>query len=456
MDSQPSQPSVPQPTPPVFDPSLPHHQRPKVRPVRGFPIQHGEQVLLGLADARQISERVVYTIPQVQIILPHMNGTNDIEAILGLVGRGLRRADLEMIVAQLDDAGLIEGPVFDKMLAKVREQFDSSEVLPPSGTADFADALVAQEVGEGVTDEQKEQMGPAKLRAAMDAWMTQALEKAEDPSFDSLPRAVIAPHLDYYRGWPNYAHVYGRMRVTDRPDRVLILGTNHFGHATGVTACDKGYQSPLGVCEHDKGLLDLLRRHLSAEQSRLLLEHRYDHEREHSIELHIPWIQHVFGADESGKFPRVLGVLVHDPAQNNGESYDGKGLGIVPFIDAMTAAIAEAPGRTLIISSADLSHIGASFGDRVQFTAETEEAQQFRNRVLQHDREMLDLVTQARPEDLVSSMAWLQNPTRWCSVGALVATLKITKATGVQLLNYTFAGDQQGVAMVSSMAGVIK
>ena len=101
------------PNPPKFNPALAHQNKPKLRPVRGFPMKHGEQVLMGLADARQISDRVVYTIPQVQVILPHMNGQNDVDAILSAVGRGLRREDLEMIIAQLDDAGLLEGPVFD-------------------------------------------------------------------------------------------------------------------------------------------------------------------------------------------------------------------------------------------------------------------------------------------------------------------------------------------------------
>jgi MEMO1 family protein len=444
-----------QPAPPRFNPNAPHQAKPKIRPVRGFPVQHGEQVLLGLADARQISDRVVYTIPQVQMILPHLNGQNDLDAVAAAVGRGLRREDLEMLIAQLDDAGLLEGPNFEVMLKKVREQFDSSDVLPPSGTADFADALVAQEIGEGVTDEQKAELGPARLRKVMDEWMTKALEQVEDPSFNALPKAIVAPHLDYQRGWMNYAHAYGRMRVVDRPDRVVILGTNHFGHGTGVVGCDKGYQSPLGTCASDKAFIAALGKHLSAEQSRQLFEHRYDHEREHSIELHIPWIQHVFGDAATGTFPKVFAALVHDPSVNNGEAYDGNGLGIMPFIDAVKKAIAESPGRTLIVSSADLAHIGASFGDRVQFTAETEEAQQFRNKVLQHDSEMVTLVRQGKAEELVSSMAWMQNPTRWCSVGNLVATMKITGASEVRVLNYTIAGDQQGVALVSSMAGVI-
>src|SRR5262249_15457738 len=173
----------------------------------------------------------------------------------------------------------------------------------------------------------------------------------------------VAPHIDYPRGWLNYAAVWGRLRVADRPDRVVILGTNHFGESTGVCGCDKGYESPLGVSEVDTQLLESLKNALGADNAAKLLANRYDHEREHSVELQIPWIQHCLGADDSGAFCRVLGVLVHDPTVNNGESYDGKGLALPVFIDALKNALALVGGRTLIVASADLSHVGPAFGD---------------------------------------------------------------------------------------------
>lgn len=449
---QPLPPSAP--VPPFT--GAPHQLRPKLRPIRGFATQHNEQVLLGIADARQVSDRVVLAVPQFQVVLPHMNGENDLPAIVKAVGRGLDEGVLKQFVAQLDDAGLLEGPVFEAMLKKMREEFDSGENLPPGSSVQVGEMLAGQELGEGSTEEQRRALGPKKLREAMDTWIRQSLEKAEDPSFDRLPRGVIAPHLDYWRGWMNYAHVYGRMRVVDKPDRVVILGTNHFGAGTGVTACDKGFESPFGVCRLDGEFLSLLKSKLGEENARRLLKDRYDHEREHSIELHIPWVQHVFGDAETGAAPKVLGILVHDPSQNNGESYDGNGLGILPFIEALRAAIEEAPGRTLVVASADLSHVGQSFGDRVPIMGETKEAEAFRTKVLTHDQEMLALVEQGKAEELVSSMAWQQNPTRWCSIGNIVAMMKVLRAERVRRLNYAGVGDQQGIAFVTSYAGVVE
>ncbi len=442
---------------PPFDPSLPHHQRARLRKVRGFPLpaqtpDGKQQVFLGLADAQQISERIVATLPATQQILPLLDGRHTPEEIVQEIGKGLTAGFVQNLVAQLDHAGLLHGPVFDGLVANMRQQFDSLDHLPPGSTAQVAEMLAAQALGEESTEEQRVAIAPDKLREAMDQWIDQALSKAENPSLDKLPRAIVAPHIDYPRGWINYGSIYGRLRVVDRPDRVVILGTNHFGQATGVCACDKGFETPLGLCPYDKTFADTLSQKLGADNTTKLFEHRYDHEREHSIELQIPWIQHCLGADDAGKFCPVFGVLIHDPAVNNGESYDGKGLGLQEFVDAMKATLAELGGRTLIISSADLSHVGPAFGDQQQLASEDGKGEEFRQRVATHDREMLEHVRNNRPADLIASMAWQQNPTRWCSTGNLVATLQIIEPARIDLFSYAAAMDQQGMSMVSHAA----
>ncbi len=438
---------------PVFDPNAAHQAKPKVRSLRGIPVQgqdpQGKPVqLLGLTDARQISEKMVVTSPAAQMLIPLLDGSRGIPEIVTQVGRGLNAEILQGLIAQLDEAGLIEGPTFDALLAKTRAEFDASAILPPASTAQFADMLVMQQLGEKATDHDKATHGPARLREVMDKWMSEALKDAPKSSFDGLPKAVVAPHLDYARGWLNYAHIYGRLRGCDRPDRVVILGTNHFGMGTGVVGCDKGYETPLGVANADTDLIAQMRASLGDK----FFAHRYDHEREHSIELHIPWIQHVFGKDRAGDFPKVFGVLVHDPAVNNGESYDGNGIALETFVATLKKALHALPGKTLVVSSADLSHAGPGFGDQQPLVGEEPAPTEARNKVFQNDMQLLDMVVKNKPSELVASMAWQQNPTRWCSTGNLVATLMLVEPKEVELLNYAASMDPQGMTMVSSAA----
>lgn len=445
-----------QPQPPQFDGSAENQNKPKLLKIRGFPFpmktpDGQQQTMLGLADASQVSGKIVVTQPAFQGVLPMMDGSRDIDQIITEVGRGLQRSMVEQLVAQLNDAGLIEGPVHEKLLADMKEAFDKSDNLPPASTAQFADLLVMQEVGQEATDEQKAEKGPAKLREAMDTWIEAALKDVENPAFDTLPKAIVAPHLDYQRGWFNYAQAYGRMRVVDRPDRVVVLGTNHFGSSTGVCGCNKGFESPLGLCPADAELMDALKGAMG-EQGEALFANRYDHENEHSVELHIPWIQHVFGADGSGAYPKVFAALIHDPVVNNGDSYDGNGVDLESFIDGLNKAIAAVGGKTLIVSSADLSHVGPAFGDQQTLEGEDGPGAEFRAKTATHDKEMLTAFTEKRLEDLVGSMAWQQNPTRWCSIGNMVAAARVADPERIELLNYAATMDPQGTTFVSSAA----
>ena len=461
------------PTPPAFDPDKPHHAMPKIRgTIAGSPVgvqtPNGQQSMLALGDRSQVVDRPVVTSPLAQFMLPHMNGERGPAQIAEAAREQATKANLpeaavqhlteenvRLLIAQLDGAGLLHGPTFDAILEAMHAEYDKTDYLPPASTANLADALVIQEFGAETTDEQKAEHGPGRLRDSIDRWMDEALKKADDPSFDALPKAVFAPHTDYFRGWHNYGAVYGRMRVVDRPDRVIVLGTNNFGFGTGVVGCDKSFRTPLGDVARDGAFADLLDRHLGEENAALLYGHRFDHEREPSVELQLPWIQRIFGGTDGAECPPVFAALVHDPARNNGESYDGKGLSLFPFVDAMKAAIAEAPGRTLVVCSANLSHIGPAFGDRIALSGDTDDAKQNRQKVFDHDKEMLQLIGEGKAEELVASIAWQQNPTRWNSTGPIVAAMKVVDAGSVRLLNYAAAADNQGQALISSFAGVV-
>ncbi|MEM0983065.1 MAG: AmmeMemoRadiSam system protein B [Planctomycetota bacterium] len=450
MSDQPQQPQQP-----TFDPDAAHQAKPKLRRVRGFPVpvktpDGQQQTLLGLADAQQISSKMVATAPGVQQILPQLDGTKSIDDIVSAVGQGLTVEFMQNFVAQLDDAALIEGPNYEALVVQMKKDFDESDTLPPGSTAQFADALVMQKLGKDATEEQRQDLGPKEMASTFDTWIEQALSRADDPAFDTLPKAIVAPHVDYPRGWINYASVWGRLQTTDRPDRIVILGTNHFGTATGVCACDKGFETPFGTSPADTQLLDVIKSKLGADAEKLV-EHRYDHEREHSIELQIPWIQHCMGPTEAGgSHVPVLGILVHDPTVNDGASYDGNGLAYQPFVDALKEALDEVGGTTLIVSSADLSHVGPAFGDQQPLTSDEE-----RSKVETHDREMLQHVENNSPDDLVSSMSWQQNPTRWCSIGNMTAAMRVVEPESIRLLHYAGAVDQQGTTMVTHAAMVM-
>ena len=452
---------------PAFDPNQQHMNTPRLRPIRGFQAQakgsDGTEVpMVGLADKEQISEKVVFTQIAAVQLLPLMDGSRTLDQLVEEVGRGLTRPIIEELVAQLDDAGLLMGPRFDAILAEMHRQFDATANLPPASTIQFAESLLKEDEQKLEVSE-RDALATERLRTALDEFIKQAIKDAPDASLPTLPKAIVAPHLDYHRGWNNYAAIWGRLREVSRPERILVLGTNHFGRATGVCACDKGYTSPFGTSELAADLLAALKRNLGPDLGDAVVAHRYDHEREHSIELQIPWLQHIFGKDEQGHYPQVLGVLIHDPTANNGESYDGKGVGMTSFVDAMKKAIAAVPGRTLVVASADLAHVGPSFGDEHPLAEKEGPGADFRQKVIESDIESLralagldeqsaDQSAVQRAANMISSMAWQGNMNRWCSIGNMAAAMMVTEPAETKLLNYAAAIDPQGQTMVSSCA----
>jgi len=421
-----------------------------------FPADFKGQKMMGISDARQVTDRMVFAPPAAQGLLPLLNGERTIQQIADEFGQGLGVDNLQHLVVQLDQAGLLEGPTFELMLARMHADFDATDNLPPAATAAFTESL-GVELSKNGADEGRPPLEPGQvLKDALDDYISRTLANDPNPPLEDLPRGIIVPHLDYPRGWVAYATIWGRMRGLPRPDRVVILGTNHFGVGTGITICDKGYATDLGVCPVDATLLAALQKRLGPENAAKSLKNRYDHEREHSIELQVPWVQACIGPDAQGHHVPVLGILVHDPTVNQGESYDGKGLGLDPFVEALSAAIKDVGGRTLVVSSADLSHVGPMFGDEVPLAGEAPEVMEFRNRVSGHDRQLLSLVAANKPDDLFAAMAWQQNPTRWCSVGNIIAGMKVVRPVRVDVYRYAVALDPQGMSLVTCVGAVMR
>lgn len=102
------------------------------------------------------------------------------------------------------------------------------------------------------------------------------------------PCALIAPHAGYAYSGPVAAAAYRWAAAAGRPDRVVLLGANHSGSG-GLAALpsDEKWRTPLGDVPIDQPLVEQLvasglRRNPAA------------FEREHSIEVQLPFIQSLY------------------------------------------------------------------------------------------------------------------------------------------------------------------
>lgn len=392
--------------------TLPEHiRKPHVRPIQPIPVMKDGRQFVALRDPTMLTNQTMVVPPQALQALQHFRGERELSDIAQILNGP---PDQIAALAQgLDKVGLLWGPTFEDLEKKKKAEIEGLGAYPLGAAASLG------------KDE-------ATCRAAIDQW----LEQTEDPELGAPALGIVAPHLDYQRGWPNYAAAYRALDQTPAPDRVIVLGTNHFGLGDGIVLSRFGFDTPLGRCKPDTAVINQLIDKLGRES----YIDELDHLGEHSIQLQLPWIQHRWG-----EVP-VIAALVPDPLAPMIEDDDTKRITLEDFIGAMRETLDALGGSTFVVASSDLSHVGPQFGEPRPVD------EQRRTDVERHDREMMSKFCSADPEEFLGAMKWSNNPTRWCSIGNMTAALLLTQPEAVELIDYRQAYDEKGIALVSSAA----
>jgi AmmeMemoRadiSam system protein B len=194
-----------------------------------------------------------------------------------------------------------------------------------------------------------------------------------------------------------------------------------------------GFTTPLGFCPVDENVVTTLTDKFGTSITADFI----DHAAEHSIELHLPWIQYCFG-----DVP-VVAALIPNPLIDMIED-DGERTGTEEFVKELKTILHDLEGTTLFISSADLSHVGQQFGE----PRPVDDQRKFD--VERHDREMMAKFIENDSSEFIEAMKWNNNATQWCSIGNMAAILQLVDSTEIELIDYRQACDQKGIALVSS------
>lgn len=114
------------------------------------------------------------------------------------------------------------------------------------------------------------------------------------PQAQAGPRRVVglvSPHAGYMYSGPVAAHGFAFVAQDGMPSSVVIVGPNHTGVGSGVSIVTSGeWQTPLGAVEIDKQLASSIK-----QSSDVIDEDITAHAGEHSLEVQLPFLQHLFG-----------------------------------------------------------------------------------------------------------------------------------------------------------------
>ena len=377
-----------------------HQEKPRLRPVNAQSVQLEGKDYVVLSDPLRLSGKELFLPLENSFILGLLNGKNttlDIKAeYMRETGYMLMSDTIDQFIQTLDENLLLDSDHFRSVLSKLEEDFRRSGVRPPFH-AGLSYPTDPRELRELITSFYLHGKGPGPLPSAL----------------NGPPAAgLAAPHIDLRSGGPTFAWAYHTLAQGEPPARFVILGTAHQGAENLFCLSSLDFETPLGRVQTDRTFIDALLLNSTVDFCKDEILHRS----EHTIEFQIVFLQHLYGETIPYTIVPVLCSL--DPELFFRSEFEEKRLVFHEFISRLRQTIVQSPGRTCLIASVDLDHIGPRYGDA--FTPNGATIQQ----ILRSDREFLSYLEQLKEREFLE-MARQINPLRKiCGFGPLYTLLK--------------------------------
>ena len=175
---------------------------------------------------------------------------------------------------------------------------------------------------------------PAQLTSQLTAWLGEAQMSC------GQARAIIAPHAGFAYSGPTAAWAYKHV-VGDGVRRVFLLGPSHSMYSSRclLSGCS-AYATPMGSMDIDQQVYDELAATGLFDEMSLAVD-----EKEHSLEMHLPFILQAMGGRPFTLVPIMVGALSEES-----ESCYGKLL--APYL---------ADPQNFFVVSSDFCHWGERF-----------------------------------------------------------------------------------------------
>jgi MEMO1 family protein len=342
--------------------------RPRLRPVETIVVpdpRHGK--VLVLRDTQGVARGHAVLPPPLIPIVARFTGRLTCAQIAKEasreIGEEVPTELVEKLAQQLDEGLFLEGDTFERALDGVRREFASPDARPAShagGAYPGERVELAEYIDQKCLDAAGKRAG-AKKRI----------------------RALVAPHIDPWRGAVGYGHAYGALAVSLAADRdadtFVVLGTSHAPMREPFALCHKAYDTPLGEMPVDEAFVAELAKGADFDPYADLLNHK----REHSIEFQAVFLRHVLGKRAARIVPILAGLGAEQSTRSDPRNTDA----VARFLDALREGIAKRGGRVVVVAGADMAHVGPRFGDPKPHDSE------MRSALEGTDRESLGLAT---------------------------------------------------------------
>ncbi len=308
--------------------------RPRLRKtLERYPLTRDDEDWLVLRDPLGVSEPVALP-SEAGPVLDLLDGQRTPAQIRqSLLMRGkldVPTAEIEALVADLGDAGLLDDTRFRARWQARHEAFMAGPTRPPR----FAGTLYPED--------------PRALRATL----SRALPGRRDRLVErSELLAVICPYQPVSEISSLLDRTARQLPQAERLDAIVILGTDHGAGLTPYAATAKRYRSPL----HEAPAADELLGEL-VEQVPWLTREEIRHRDGHSVELAVCLLHYLYGET----CPPILPILCGATALGRDRGAEDLPRELDSFLAAMERALGRR--RVLLWVSAELGHVGPAYG----------------------------------------------------------------------------------------------
>jgi len=393
--------------------------RPRLRPIEAFPVNHEGKTLIYLKDPLNLAAPLGVS-PAGYFILAHLDGHHALidiqEAYSKQFGNLLMSDELNGFVEMLDQNYYLAS---ERFFAYQKSVVDEFRRLP---------TRVPAHMGGGYKED------PLELKAQLDGYFI-APNGPGLPSGQSTaltPKAIVAPHIDFHRGGPAYAWAYKPLVESEGADLYILLGTSHCGGQTPFVLTPKDFATPLGMVETDKEIVSRLQEKCAED----LFADEYLHRGEHSLEFQVLFLKYaaqrravLTGQPEKPfKIVPILVTSFHSMVINRTPPEETSSVGT--FLQALRELAENESRRVCFVAGVDLAHVGQQFGDRDPITDD------YLKWVEAEDQRLVDRLAARDAAGFFNEIAKDQDRRRICGFSPLYSLIHLLNGSQGNTLHY--------------------
>ncbi len=376
---------------------------PKIRWVEVLPVSQDGREMFYLKDPEGLTEKSLVVSRDVLFLISLMDGKRsprDLqEEYVRASGTIVHLEQIQSVIEAMDDSLLLDNERYQNCLRELKEQYEAAPYRQPCCS------------GRSYSDNKEELV----------AYFDDLFAETESPKMTGEMQGILAPHIDYTRGYKVYRDIYKYLPLTDK-ELMVVFGTCHgmTPHLWNISL--KDFSTPFGTLPCAGELASLVR------ANPVLNKHldEWCHRSEHSIELQLPLIQHQLH-DRNVEILCILTGSMHEHMSPKGQA-DKKAL--QDLCDSLKQTLEKYGKPYLLIAGADLAHIGAQFGDTYALDRVTLLDSKTK------DEKILEAVRQVDGQRFLATIGEEEDRRRICGLAPIYFQLSMLEGSACNVVSY--------------------